>query len=161
VQGSEIEYLEIIVAFSNLNTSQAIHLSKYYASSIFLPWKPQCSKRFRVLLFTPSSTMSKLSIYQHKNYTEQEKYLIAWNISKIIHARIGRNGKLPLLFLKNSFFFSFSTFIFVFLGQKKVLLSLSSKTQYSMHVLGNGAKNLIGPQAHNGIVAIQDRSRRD
>jgi len=35
------------------------------------------------------------------------------------------------------------------------------KIQSSMLIPSNGAKNLILPQAHGGVVAIQGRSHRD
>ena len=35
------------------------------------------------------------------------------------------------------------------------------KIQYSTLVPDNGAKNLINPQAHGGIVAFQGQSHRD
>ena len=35
------------------------------------------------------------------------------------------------------------------------------KTQYLTLVPGNGAKNLIGLQAHGGVVASQGRSHRE
>ena len=50
----------------------------------------------------------------------------------------------------------------VFLSKTKCLVKpIEKNTQYSTLVPGNSAKNLIGPQAHGGIVAIQGRSHRD
>ena len=61
------------------------------------------------------------------------------------------------IFTMKSFFL-----VFYFFKQNKILSqTYREKTQYSTPIPGNGAKKLIGPQAHGGIVAFQCRSHRD
>jgi len=52
-------------------------------------------------------------------------------------------------------------FDFFFQRKTKCLVKPIKKTKYSTLVPSNGAKNLIGLQAHNGDVTNQGRSHRD
>jgi len=119
---------------------------------------PKIAKEFRFYYSHLHLQCLKFPIYPHNIHIEQEKHSNIWNTNKTIHAQIAGNGKLPFF----KFFCLILKFFWVFLKEKTIcLVKPVEKNPILNLVPGNGAKNLISPQAHGSVVTFQGRSHRD